>query len=233
MIDVKDLTFAYEEGRQILENMSFHIEEGTIVAILGLSGCGKSTLCQILAGIIPRCISGNLKGSIRLRSEDIMSLEMKDLAPKIGYVMQDPDRQLITTAVEDELAFALENLAKPSEEIRETVHRIMKLLHIENLAYENPAQLSGGQKQVVAIGSILTMDPEVLILDEPMSHLDEMGKKLVGKTMRKLRQRGKTIIVVEHDYMTMDFADSWLVIEAGKVKAFGSPEEVLKQKVYP
>ena len=229
MIRVNDLTFAYDNDpeRIALEGITFSLEPETITAIIGLSGCGKSTLCQILCGIIPQCIGGNLSGQILIDDMDVRQAPLKNLCQKIGYVMQDPDRQIIAATVEDELAFGPENLALPPEEIRGRVDRSLELLGIEELALKNPAKLSGGQKQLTAVGAVLTLEPDILILDEPMSHVDERGRERMLDAIKKLRDAGKTLILVEHEYETLDFADQWLVLEEGRVKAFAPPAELM------
>ncbi len=231
MIKVTDLTFSYEDcpEKQILKGITFSLTPGTITAVIGLSGCGKSTLCQILCGIIPKLVSGHLTGEVQVNGLDVAAHPLPVLSQKIGYMMQDPDRQMIASTVEDELAFGPENLALPPEEIRARVSQTMELLGISHLALKNPSALSGGQKQLAAAGAILTMEPDVFIMDEPLSHIDEKGKLQMINLIKDLRQQGKTVLVVEHDYPLLDFADQWMVLDRGKIKAFGSPEELLKK----
>jgi len=218
-IEVRDLTFAYDEDRErnVIDDMSFDIEKGTVTALTGLSGCGKSTLCSIMTGVIPAHESGLLSGSIRVDGEEMIGRTMREFSEKIGYVMQDPDRQIIATTVEDELAFGPENICLDPQEIRERTDSIMKLLGLEQFALADPGRLSGGQKQLTIIGSVLTLDPQILIMDEPFSHLDEEGRALVGSIMQKLRQAGKTILAVDHDPAAIPFADRQLIMEHGGV----------------
>ena len=231
MIQVTDLTFSYDSQpeRKILDRITFSLEPGTITAVIGLSGCGKSTLCQILCGIIPNCVEGNLTGQVLVDGLDVQTEPLSRTARKIGYMMQDPDRQIIASAVEDELAFGPENLALPPEEIRRRVEETMELLGITHLAKKNPSQLSGGQKQLTAAGALLTLNPDILVMDEPMSHVDRQGRETMLDLMKKLKKEGKTVIVVEHDYEQLDFADQWLVLEEGKLKAMGTPGQLLER----
>lgn len=225
VIRVERYSFSYESNpeHRVLNEISFSIKPGTISAVLGLSGCGKTTLCQSLCGIIPNCTSGRQEGQIFIKGRDIQGMSVNQLAATIGYVMQNPDEQLVCTTVEDELAFAPENLAKNPEEIREKVDRILGILNIEPLRLKNPNQLSGGQKQMVAIGAVLMLEPDILILDEPMSFLDQAGKEILRQQLLTLKATGKTILVVEHDIESMQFADNWLVLSEGCLTAQGRP----------
>ncbi|NLD19856.1 MAG: ABC transporter ATP-binding protein [Clostridiales bacterium] len=228
IINVKNLTFSYDENKPILNGIDFSIEEESITGLLGDSGSGKSTLCHILCGIIPNAVGGVVSGQINLCDKNLRDCQMKDLAETVGFVMQDPDRQIVTSTVEDELAFGPENLCLEPKKVRERVDEVLELLGLKEIREENPNKLSGGQKQLVAIGSILTMDPEVIILDEPFSHLDEEYKSCLTNIIRGLKLRGKTIIIVEHDHRLIEDADRWILLEDGKVKAFGAPEKVKK-----
>ncbi len=209
IIEAKNLTFAYEENtkRHVIENMSFGLKAGTVTVITGLSGCGKSTLCQILCGIIPDFTGGELTGTVMLEGKDITLMEMHEIAKKVGYVMQDPDRQIIASTVEDELAFAPENLCVEPKKIRAEVDRVMNELGITGLALKNPGKLSGGEKQITAIASVLTLDPDIVIMDEPFSFLDEKGRRMVIEVIEELKREGKTVLVVLHDTAVLPFAD--------------------------
>lgn len=230
-VRVTDLTFAYDNDpdRIVLEGITFSLKPETITAVIGLSGCGKSTLCQILCGIIPQCIEGTITGEVLAAGLDVQEQSLNVLSQKVGYTMQDPDRQIVASTVEDELAFGPENLMLPPEEIRSRVSRILKWLSLEKLALKNPLNLSGGQKQLVAAAAVLTMEPDVLIMDEPLSHVDQKGREKMLALMKKLRSVGKTVIVVEHDYELLDFADQWIVMENGKIKEIAAPKELLKR----
>lgn len=223
IIEVKNLSFQYDTA-EVLHDLTFSIEKNTITAILGLSGCGKTTLCHCLAGIIPNCIEGSLTGEIYIDGLELRGKKLSKLASVIGLVMQNPDNQLVTTTVEDELAFGPENMNVPPEEIRIRVDEILELLKLKDLRYENPVRLSGGQKQMVAIASVLALNPDVLILDEPLSRLDAQGKELLISTLKMLRELGKTVIVVEHDYKQMNFADQWLIMERGRLRSLAPSE---------
>ncbi|MEA4921918.1 MAG: ABC transporter ATP-binding protein [Eubacteriaceae bacterium] len=219
MITAKNITFAYDESpeRHVLDGVSFDLKKESITALAGLSGCGKSTLCRVMTGIIPCCIDGELTGELTMAGRDMIGRSPAELGQKIGFVMQDPDMQIVAATVEDELAFGPENICLPPTEIRHRVDEVMELLGLSYMALTSPSKLSGGQKQLVAIGSVLTMDPEMLIMDEPFSHLDEDGKIMMKKTLIKLRSSGKTVLIVDHDYRSLDFADRIMWMEEGKI----------------
>lgn len=220
------MKFQYESGRQILNGLNFTVEQGEYVGIIGDSGCGKSTLCHILCGIIPHALNGTLSGDVYVDGIHLRERKMIDLAQVIGFVMQDPDRQIVTSTVEDELAFGPENFCLEPGEIRRRVEDVMELLELTRLRYINPNHLSGGQKQLVTIGSLLTLDPDIFILDEPFSHLDPENRVQVERVMEKLRERGKTILIVEHDHRMIRDADRWLFLQDGIVRAYDIPEKV-------
>ena len=182
-IEVKNLSFSYvrKAKDKILKNTSFQLEPATITAVIGLSGCGKTTLCHCLCGIIPNVLKGDLSGEVTIDGKSVFSRKLCDLASTVGLVMQNPDNQLVCTTVEDEIAFAMENLAYPPAEIHRRVDEILEFMDLEQYRKHNPAKLSVGQKQLVAVAAVLSLNPQVLIFDEPMSHLDEKGRQLKTK----------------------------------------------------
>lgn len=217
IIEVEKLNFAYEEGRKVLENISFTIQKGSFIGVVGESGCGKSTLCQILAGIIPNVIGGFISGRVIIGGYDLKESELKDVANVVGFVMQNPNRQIVTSTVEDELAFGPENFCVPADEIRERVDKVLNLLELNQVREVNPNRLSGGQQEVVAIGSVLTMNPDIIIMDEPFSNLDEYYRDKLRRIIYRLKQEGKTVIVVEHDNEMLEGVDTKLVFNQGRV----------------
>jgi energy-coupling factor transport system ATP-binding protein len=194
------------------------IERGSITAIAGLSGCGKSTLAYCLCGAIPKSLPGIVEGSILFEGKDIKEVSLPNLAQKIGIVFQEVDNQLFLPTVEAEIAFAPENLCLSYKEIEEVIVKVLDTLAIEHLRYKNPAQLSGGEKHLVAIASILSLDPDIIILDEVFSELDGENKKLMTETIQKLKAAGKTIIIIDHSIKNLMMADSILLMKAGKIE---------------
>lgn len=230
-IEVSNLSFSYKGNadKKILKNLNFSLDEGSVTAVLGLSGCGKTTLCHCLCGIIPHAVSGELHGDITVAGKSVFSGRLCDWATTVGLVMQSPDNQLICTTVEDEIAFAMENLAYPPDTIHRRVEEILRFLDLADLRLQNPSSLSGGQKQLVAIGAVLATSPRVIIFDEPMSHLDEQGKELITGVIQSLKAAGKTIILVEHNLHLPDFADNWLLLDEGEMAAFDTPQNIKQQ----
>ncbi|NLM43688.1 MAG: ABC transporter ATP-binding protein [Clostridiales bacterium] len=219
IIEVKDLSFKYTANSPlILNSISFKIEKGTITSIAGLSGCGKTTLAFCLCGAIPKSMPGIIDGSIIIEGEDIKNLNLPNLAQKVGMVFQDVDNQLFLPTVEAEIAFAPENLCLPYEEIEKRVEKVIDMLGIESLRYKNPSQLSGGQKHLVALASILSLDPEIIILDEVLSELDRKNKKLIISVIKSLNKAGKTIIIIDHSIKNLMVANSILLMKNGNIE---------------
>lgn len=175
---VQGLTYRYQPGGPlVLKGIGFHVSRGEIVAVTGLSGCGKSTLCHCICGAVHHNRGGVMTGQVLLNGKNIRELRAASLALEVGMVFQDPDTQLFSPTVEDEIAFAPENLSLPPARIRERVEQTLDLLGLTALREANPHRLSGGEKQLVALAAVLALDPPVLVLDEVMSPLDQAGKK--------------------------------------------------------
>lgn len=228
-VAVEGLSFSYEKGRPVLQDLSFIARQGEILVIAGLSGCGKTTLCHILTGIIPHCIKGELAGRVSLLGQSIEGKTPAKLASQIGLVFQDADLQLVCTALEDEIAFGPENLCRAPEEMRRQVDDMLARLGFEGLAERNPDTLSGGQKKLLTLGTVLVLEPEILIFDEPMSNLDARGRELMKSAILSLRDQGRTVLMVEHDLTLADYADRWLLLEAGRLAALDTPENLLTE----
>jgi len=219
IIEVKNMSFKYsEEGPFILDSINMEISKGCITAIAGPSGCGKSTLAFCLCGAIPKAISGSFSGTILFEGEDIKGLSLPDLAKKIGIVFQDVDNQLFLPTVEAEIAFAPENLCLSCEEIENIIQKVLAALRIEHLRHKNPSLLSGGEKHLVAIASVLSLDPEVIILDEVLSELDKENKTLIIDVIKELKASGKTIILIDHSIKNLMIADTILLMKAGRLE---------------
>lgn len=218
-LEVSHLSFAYAGGRKILNDVSFTAETGQALVLAGASGCGKSTLCRCLCGLIPKAIDGDFAGQLRIGGRDVAQLSLAQTAALAGLVFQDPGEQLICETVEDELAFGLENLGLPPEEIQQKVETTMEELGLSAFWGRDPGLLSGGQKKLVAMASVLILGPQVLILDEPMSGLDEDSRRLVERTILGLLDNGHTVIAVEHDLDQAGYAQGTLYLREGKLYA--------------
>lgn len=215
MLEVRNLYCAYSEKRKILEHISFKIEKGETAVLSGPSGSGKTTLCYCLCGIIPHVLKARQKGEIIFQSKSVRELSVPEIATKIGMVFQNPEYQMVAQTVEDELAFGLENLCTAPEAIRIAVDEYLNFFHLQELRYKNPARLSGGQKQIVSIAAAAVMQPKLLILDEPMSHLDEDGQELVRQAMKDLKNKEVSLLVVEHEPERLKFIDRQFWLENG------------------
>ena len=216
IIEVKDLDFSYEENpeKHIVNNISFDVARGSVTVFFGPSGCGKSTLCDILTGVIPNYENGNLSGSVKIAGDEIIGKPIKDICRNTGYVMQNPDRMIICTSVEDELAFGPENMCLAREKIETRINRVMELLDLSELRDKNPEKLSGGQKQLVAIGSVFAIMPELVVMDEPFSHLDDENRNTLYDAIIKMKGSGTSFFITGHDPDIVPFADE--IIDGGR-----------------
>ena len=213
-LSVKDLTFSYgKEKEPLFDRLSLELKKGSVIALTGKSGTGKSTLCYILCGIIPKILKMNIKGSVELFGMSIDEMKPEEIFSMAGIVFQDPETQLFMPEVEDELAFAPENLCCERSEIDRRISYSLKAVGMENFRHNQTNSLSGGQKQLIAIASVLTMEPELLIFDEIMSQLDKRSKIKVKEVIAGLKNDGRTIIMVEHDEDNLDLADEVYLLE--------------------
>ncbi len=232
MIEIKDLHFKYHsQTEEVLKGINLKIKKGEFVSIIGPSGCGKSTLCLTLNGIIPRTISGDFSGDIIIDGLNTKDHEVSEFSRKVGMILQNPESQLFAMTVEEELAFGPENLAVPRREIEERISWALSIVNMENKRDEFPGNLSGGQKQRIAIAASLTMMPEILVLDEPTSQLDPVGKREVFSVLKKLHKNQKmTIVLVEHKTEPIaELSDRVVVMDKGSVALEGNPRFVFEK----
>lgn len=235
MIRVEELSFKYAGAKEYsLRDISFRVKKGEFLGILGASGSGKSTLCLTFNGIIPHSIRGDFEGNVFVKGYNTREASVAELSKIVGLVLQNPDSQLFNMTVEEEVAFALENLGLDAEEIKRRIHWALKITGLEGLEKEFPPNLSGGQKQRLVIASVLAVKPEVLVLDEPTSQLDPIGREQVLSLITLLnKEQGITIVLVEHntEYL-FDFADRIIVLDRGEVVMEGKPREVFEEADY-
>lgn len=196
---VEDLTFRYRDREEpAISNISFDVDPGEILLIAGASGSGKTTLIRAVNGLIPRSYKGELTGSIRIHGEDPSEWKLAQISQRIGTVLQDPERQILGTTVLHEVAFGLENLGWPREEILERVHEVLDFMEISHLRDRETFHLSGGEKQKVALAGVLAMKPSILLLDEPLASLDPASAAGTIDIVRDLADQGMTVLMIEH-----------------------------------
>jgi energy-coupling factor transporter ATP-binding protein EcfA2 len=231
IIDLEGISYTYPGSTEpVLKDLSLQVEAGQLVAVIGPNEAGKSTLAYLLAGFVPHFFNGSLKGKAEVCGLDVPRAELSEIVTHAGLVFQNPFSQISGAkfSVYEEIAFGLENLGVAREEMAPRLRRAMELTGIEDLADRSPFSLSGGQLQRVALASILVMDPELLILDEPTSQLDPIGSREVFSVVRDLSRQGHTIVLVEHKLeWVAAFADRVILLDGGKIVLDGAPEEVL------
>ena len=229
LLEIKNLTFFYPETEKpALENISFSIEQGDFVVICGKSGCGKSTLLRHFKTVLTPY--GKREGAIFFEGNPLEKISMRTQAGQIGYVLQNPDNQLVTDKVWHELAFGMENLGFDQQTIRLRVAEMASFFGIQNWFHRDVETLSGGQKQLLNLASIMAMQPKVLVLDEPTSQLDPIAASDFLSTIRKINlDLGITIIIIEHRLEEVfPMADKVLVLEDGKKIFYDEPRMVGK-----
>jgi len=229
MIDAKNVSFSYDEDeprRYVIEDLSLHIEKGSFVAVLGHNGSGKSTLAKTFNGILlPQGGAVYVLG-MDTKDED----KIFDIRSTAGMVFQNPDNQMVAAIVEDEVAFAPENLGIEPGEIRKRVDECLAAVNMSEYAKSSPSRLSGGQKQRVAIAAVLAMEPECIILDEPTAMLDPKGRREVIKTIKNLNKtRNMTVVLITHFMEEAALADRVVVIDRGKIVMDDIPKKIFSQ----
>lgn len=232
-IDFKNVTYTYPLTEEpSIKNVNLSLEKGKFYAIVGPNGSGKTTLCNIFRGFIPEFFQGELEGEITLDGVSMSEYTLGDLASKIGYVFQNPFNQITGARdnVYEEIAYGLENLGVEIETIKRTVEGVMELTNTSYLADKNPFELSGGQQQRVALASVLALQPDIFVIDEPTSQLDPKETERVFDIIDKMKKMGKTIILVEHKIeLIAEYADEIMVLEDGELIRFGEKHEVLSE----
>ncbi len=230
LLRVDDLSFRYiDTERWTLDKVSMQVEEGSITILAGQSGCGKSTLLRCVNGLIPHMYPGDYLGSVTVDGIAVDKAKMGEISQKVGLLFQNPENQIFMFSVERDVAFGLENLGLPREEIRRRVDEALRLLGITSLALRAPHELSDGQKQRVALAGVIAMRPKLIILDEPTSLLDPQSASELVSLVRDLnRDLGITFVIVEHRLeLLTPVADKIVVMDRGRKVMEGTPEDVL------
>ena len=236
IIKAENLTFSYDEdgtGNKTVENLDLSIEKGTFTAIIGHNGSGKSTIAKLICGVLQPSsgeiyINSAQAGKILKISDEN---DLFDIRKTVGMVFQNPDNQLVATVVEEDVAFAPENLGLPSNEIRQKVDKALSDVGLYEYRLHDTHKLSGGQKQRVAIAGILAMSPECVIFDESTAMLDPKGRRDVLNIISEMRDKmGITVILITHYMNEAALADRVLVVDGGKILLDGTPREVFAEK---
>ena len=237
IVNLQNVTYKYPlTDSPALQNINLQVEEGEFVALVGPNGAGKSTLCYALAGFVPHFFKGELTGTVEVAGSESQNSTLSEWVLNVGLAFQNPFNQISGAkyTVFEELAFGLENIGIPREEMKARVEGAMRLTGISDLADRSPYSLSGGQQQRVALTSILVMQPKVLVLDEPTSQLDPVGTREVFGVIRSMAERGMTVILAEHKMEWIaQFADRVIALKDGEILLDGSPSEVLTSPLLP
>lgn len=231
IVKLQNVSYKYPlTNSPALKNINLKVSEGEFVAIIGPNGAGKSTLCYTLAGFVPHFFKGELTGTVEVAGQESSKSSLPDWVLNVGLAFQNPFNQISGAkyTVYEEVAFGLENIGIPRDEMNNRVEAALKLTGISDLADRSPYSLSGGQQQRVALTSILVMQPKVLVLDEPTSQMDPIGTREVFSTIRSMAEQGMTVILVEHKMEWIaNFADRVVALHEGQILLEGKPQEVL------
>jgi energy-coupling factor transporter ATP-binding protein EcfA2 len=233
IIKTEGLTYTYPVAtRPAVESVSITVEKGEFAVLTGPSGCGKTTLCRCFNGLIPHFYRGDLRGKLQVAGLDVKETPIHELALHVGLVFQNPENQLFALSVEKDVAFGLENLGMPRNEMQKQVDYALETSGISHLRLKAPHELSGGQQQRVAISGIIAMQPEVMVLDEPTSFLDPLGAEKIFKVIHALNQKHHmTVVLVEHRLdLAARYADHVIIMDEGRVILDGEPKDVLNSE---
>lgn len=232
-IVVENLKYKYPlTGKLALNDISFEVEKGEFIGIIGQNLSGKSTLCQALVGLVPHFYKGAYGGKVIVDGLNIEQSGISDISTKVGIVFQNPFTQVTGSklTVYEEIAFGLENMGIPRDEMKERIEYSLRLLDVYKFKSRNPFDLSGGQMQRMAIASIIAMKPEIIILDEPTSQLDPQGSEEVFKAVQSLSSKGMTVIMVEHKMEKIaKYSDRVMLLNDGELVDFDIPREIFSR----
>lgn len=222
MIHFQDIQFRYEgtiSSEIGVKDINLIVHTGECVLLCGRSGCGKTTLTKLINGLIPNYFPGELSGNVQIDDENILGMPMYYLATKVGSVFQNPRTQFFNVDVDSEIAFGIENIAVPPDELHQRLEYTLDSLKIRNLQGKNIFELSGGEKQKIAFASVYAMNPDIFLLDEPSSNLDGDSIRDLKNYLHILKQQGKTILIAEHRlYYLLDIADRIVYLADGKIE---------------
>ena len=235
LIRFNNFSFRYKGNEEYaLNNINLDIKENSFILLAGETGSGKTSFIRCLNGLIPQFYAGYYKGSIEVAGKDTISTPISDLSTLVGIVFQNPENQLVAMNVEQEIAFGMENLGLPRHEIEKKVKEVVKLTEIEHLLDRAPFELSGGEKQRVAIASVLVLNPKILILDEPTANLDPyFAKKIIGMLKKIQMTKNISIIISEHRMdLLVPLVDAIILMESGKLVAYDEKNVIINSEIF-
>ena len=222
MIEFQNVSFSYEKGRPVLEDLSFRIADGEAVGLIGANGAGKSTVMKLLLGLL----SG--EGKILVDGIEVCKATLSGVRRKLGFVLQNSDNQMFMPTVYEDMIFAPLNYGLSRQEAEERVDAVLSQLGLQELKHRHNHKISGGEKRMAAIATILAMQPEAVLMDEPTSALDPYNRRIVINTIRSLPQ---TKLITSHDLdMILDTCDQVILLSHGRIAADGPAEEILRDK---
>ena len=230
MIQIQDFSFTYKNGENpALQEVSLTVPDGGFLGIIGPAGAGKTTLARAIAGIIPHHYPGDFYGSVTVNGLDTVDSKIVDLSRLVGMVFQDVESQIISPLVEDELLYGLENFGVPREEIPGRMEEALAKVGVPELRERSIASLSGGQRQKVAIASIIALKPKILVLDEPTGELDPRSSRQIFSLLKELNEeQGITVILIEQKIILLcEFARQLAVLSKGRIIRQGETRDVL------
>ena len=219
MLEFRNVSFSYEPGIPVIDNLSFHIRKGETVGLIGANGAGKSTIMKLMLGLLPA------QGEILVDGMPVTKQNLSVIRQKIGFVLQDSDNQMFMPTVYEDMIFGPRNYGLTREEADARVDRVLKELGLESLKHRHNHKISGGEKRMAAIATILAMEPEMIVMDEPSTALDPVNRRRVIST---INSRKETKLIASHDLdMILDTCQRVLLISRGKIVADGSAESLL------
>ena len=228
----ENFSYSYPTTPNALVDIDLKIDRGEVFGVIGPNGAGKSTFCKSLNGLVPHFYGGTVKGRVLVDGMDTLEHTTSELSMKVGLVFQEPETQLsgLALTVEDEVGFGLSMLGFPSEVIRKRTREALEKVGLKGFEKRSPSELSGGEQQRLAIATVLAMEPEIMVLDEPVALLDPIGKSEVLSVVKELAVEGSTIVIAEHEIEELAyFADRILVLNEGRMVSLDDSKRVLSE----
>uniref|UniRef100_A0A7C4M0S0 ABC transporter ATP-binding protein n=1 Tax=candidate division CPR3 bacterium TaxID=2268181 RepID=A0A7C4M0S0_UNCC3 len=226
-IKIQKVFFSYIKNNPVLNNISLNIKAGTFLGITGVNGSGKSTFAYLLNGIIPHLLKGQLQGKVLIDGISTKTKNVAYFSKKVGIVFQNPDFSLFNLTVKEEIAFGLKNLSLNNQENR--IKRALKNVGMTNFALRDPQTLSLGEKEKLSLASVLALDTQYIVLDEPTAQLDYKNSLDLYKILSRLNKEGKTIITIEHDTdFLWDYTYETIILDKGQIILYGPTKKILK-----